>query len=133
MNHSQSFTKGKCKNKVLWKTKKMKFLFKNKDRNNHPSHVIYHSTCSCQANYVGETSRDLQERISEHEGITKLSKPAQHLRSNPNHSSTWKVITPAHSWTLRRILEALLIAKLRPDLNKPVQAFSLPLFLSGIT
>ena len=46
---------------------------------------------------------------------------------------TWKVITPTHSWTLRRILEALLIAKLRPDLKKQVQAFCLSLFPSGIT
>ena len=36
--------------------------------------------------------------------------------------------------TLRRILaEALLIAKLRSDLNKQVQAFFLSLFPSGIT
>ena len=129
----QSFTRGQCKFKILWKTKKVKSLFKNKDKINHPSQVIYHGTCSCQVNYVGETSRNLQERISEHEDITKLSEPARHLRSNPNHSFTWKVIAPAHSWTLRRILEALLIAKLRPDLNKQVQAFSLSLFPSGIT
>ena len=67
----------------------------------------------------------MQERMSEHEDTTKLSEPARHLRSNPSHSFT--------SWTLRRILEALLIAKLCPDLNKQVQAFSLPLLPSGIT
>ena len=81
---------------------------------------------------MGETC-NLQERISEHEDITKLSEPARHLRSKPSHSFTWKVITPAHSWTLRRILEALLVAKLLPDLNKQVQAFSLSHLPSGIT
>ena len=32
-----------------------------------------------------------------------------------------------------KLIEALLIAKLRPVLNKQVQAFSLSLFPSGIT
>ena len=87
-----------------------------------------------QANYVGETSHKLQERISEHEDTTKLSEPARHVRSNPNHSFTCKVITPPHSWTLRRILKALRIAKLLPpDLNKPVQSFSLSLSPSAVT
>ena len=66
----QSFTRGQYKFRVQWKTKKVKSLFKNKDRNNHPSRDIYHGTCSCQANYVEETSRNLQERISEHEDTT---------------------------------------------------------------
>ena len=82
---------------------------------------------------MGETSCNLQDRINEHEHTTKLSELARLLRSNPNHSFTWKVITPAHFWTLRRILEALLFENLVPDMNKQVEGFSLSLFLSGIT
>ena len=36
-------------------------------------------------------------------------------------------------WTLRRIVEALLIAKLRPNLNKEVEFFTLSLFPMRIT
>ena len=129
----QSFTKGQCKLKILWKTKKIKSLFNNKDKNKHPSHIVYHGTCNCGSDYVGETSRNLEERIREHEDITRFSEPARHLALNPSHSFSWKAIAPAFSWTFRRIIESLLIAKFRPNLNKQVQAFSLSLFPSGIT
>ena len=49
-----------CKFKILWKIKIVKLLLNNKDRNNQSSNVIYDGTCSCQANYVGETSRNLR-------------------------------------------------------------------------
>ena len=92
----QSFTRGHCQFKDLWKTKKTKkveSLFNNKDRNNDLSNVIYHGTCSCQANYVSETSRNLQERISEHTEtlqtcLKSLFKPHSlvHLESHSSHS-----------------------------------------------
>ena len=71
--------------------------------------------------------------MNEHEDTTKLFISARHPSSDPNHSFIWNVITPAHSGTLRCILEALVIAKLRPDLNKLIQFFPLSLLPSGIT
>ena len=49
----ESFTRGQCIFKFLWKTKKMKSLFKNKDRNNHAIRRMLFTTAraaACQAN-----------------------------------------------------------------------------------
>ena len=127
------FTQGHYKFSILWQTKKLSTLFRLKDKNIHPSHTVYIGTCSCNQEYVGETSRNLKARIMEHEDISKVSEPARHLSSHPLHSFSWKPIVSVHSWSLRRITEALLIAKYRPALNKQVQAFTLSLFPMGIT
>ena len=108
-------------------------LFNNKDKNKHPSHIVYHGTCNCGSDYDDETSRNLEERISEHEDTTRLSELARRLALNPSHFFSWKTIAPALSWTICRIIESLIIAKFRPNLNQQVQAFSLSLFPTGIT
>ena len=82
---------------------------------------------------MGETSRNLQSRIDEHQDISTLSELARYLNSYPEHSFSWQPIVSVQSWTLRRIVEAILIAKHRPSLNKQVKAFSLSLFPMGIT
>ena len=68
--------------------------------------------------YVGETSQNLKAHIMEHEDniISKVSEPARHLYLQPLHSFFWKPIVSVHSWSLRRITEALLIANYRPAL-----------------
>ena len=95
--------------------------------------MVYVGTCSCNNEYVGETSLNIQSRTDEHLDNSKLSEPARHLYSHPEHFFTWKFIVSIQSWTLRSIVEALLIAKLRPNLNKKVKAFALSLFPIGIT
>ena len=82
---------------------------------------------------MGETLRNLQSRINEHQDTSKLSEPARHLNSHPDHSFTWQSIVTVQPWTLRRIVEAILIANHRPSLNKQVKAFNLSLFPMGIT
>ena len=129
----QYFNQGQCKFSILWQTKKISSLFKLKDQNQHPAQVVYKGTCSCNNEDMGETSRNLQSRINEHEDISKNSEPTRHLNSHPEHSFSWQPIVSVQSWTLRRIVEALLIAKHRPSLNKQVKAFSLSLFPMGIT
>ena len=55
--------------------------------------------------------------------------PAKHLKNNPAHSFTWKVLLPASS--IRRIrqnMEASIIALKRPSLNEQVQSKKLLLF-----
>ena len=74
--------------------------------------MVYIGTCSCNNTYIGETSRNLQSRIDEHLDTSKLSEPARHLYSHPEHFFTWKSIVSIQSWTLGCIVEALLIAKL---------------------
>ena len=80
-------------------------------------------TCSCNIEYVGEASRNFQSCIDEHLDTSKLSEPARHLYSHPEHFFTWKSIVSIQSWTLRRIDEPLLLAKLRPYSEQTSKSF----------
>ena len=60
--------------------------------NNDAAQVVYIGTCSCNNEYVGETSRNLQSCIDEHLDTSKLSEPARHLYSHPEHFFIWKSI-----------------------------------------
>ena len=119
---------------VVWKISKVRSIFPLKDKNTHPCCVIYEGTCSCGDKYIGETDRCIHLRTAEHEDIKKSSEPASHLKSNPGHSFTWKVITRAPSNAIKRkILEALHIAKFKPKLNDQVKSAKLRLYHNGVT
>ena len=49
--------------------------------------------CSGGVNYIGETVRNLAVRIAEHSNPAHTSEPAKHLRENPSHSFTWRVLS----------------------------------------
>ncbi|KAK3731001.1 hypothetical protein QZH41_006646 [Actinostola sp. cb2023] len=130
----ERFTRGQYKFIIIWKTKKMSSLFQLKDKNIHKSHVIYHGTCmSCSATYVGETARNADLRFKEHSTPNSQSEPAHHCTQNPNHKFEWNIISTSYPLGIRKTLEALYIAKLRPDLNKQVKSYHLNLFPRGIT
>ena len=113
---------------------KLTSMFRLKDNNIHPSHVVYHGTCAdCSASYIGESYRNFETRKQEHEDATKQSEPTRHLRENPYHHFNWRVITIAHPLGIRRILESMFIAKFQPCLNKQVHSYTLNLFPKGIT
>ena len=63
------------------KTFDLSSLFSLKDKNPHKSHVIYEGECSCGENYVGETMRNLEVRITEHSNICHTSEPARRVAS----------------------------------------------------
>ena len=128
------FTDNKYDIRINWITKNVKQLFKLKSRNPHQSCVIYEGACSCQESYIGETVRNVEIRWQEHEDTQKDSEPAKHLKNNPTHSFTWKVLLPASS--IRRIrqnMEASIIALKRPSLNERVESKKLLLFRNGVT
>ena len=107
-------------------------MFRLKDNNIHPSHVVYHGTCAdCSASYIGESCRNFETRKQEHEDATKQSEPARHLRENPYHHFNWRVIAIAHPLGISRILESMFIAKFQPCLNKQVHSYTLNLFPKG--
>ena len=82
----ERFTRGHYKFAIIWQTKKLTSMFRLKDNNIHPSHVVYHGTCAdCSASYIGESCRNFETRKQEHEDATKQSEPARHLRENPYH------------------------------------------------
>ena len=105
---------------IMWQTRKIETLFKLKDKNTHPSHVIYRGTCTCNQVYIGETARNLAVRINEHSDTNKQSEPAKHLKKNPDHKFAWDILSSAHSWTKRKIKEAFYISRYNPELNKQV-------------
>ena len=126
------YTRGNFKFFTFWQTRKIESLFKLKGKNFHPSHVVYRGICNCGVEYVGETARNLEVRVKEHENISKQSEPARHLYSNPSHFFTWNSLRTVHSFVKRRIVEALFITTMNPELNKQVQSYELILFPKGI-
>ena len=119
---------------IKWITKKVKQLFKLKRRNPHPSSVIYEGVCSCQESCIGETVRNIEINWQEHEDAQKDSEPAKHLKNNPTHSFTWKVLLPASSITrIRQNMKASIIAPKGPSLNERVESKKLLLFRNGVT
>ena len=70
----QTFTNGNATFNIIWNTRKIQSLFNNKDKVQHLSYVIYKGVCSCGADYIGETIRNVKRRSNEHEsGIDKNS------------------------------------------------------------
>ena len=130
----KAFTKHSIDFAITWKTKKVKQLFRTKDKNPHPACKIYEGVCSCAENYVGETKRNVETRWREHENLNKDSEPAKHLREFPDHSFEWKVIMNAPIKTrIRKNLEASIIAFKRPSLNDQLDSNKLVLFRNGVT
>ena len=108
---------------ILWQTRQIKSLFNNKDKNTHRSKVVYKGDCSCGVDHIGETVRNLAVRIAEHSNLAHTSEPAKHLRENPSHSFTCRVLSSAQTFHKRRIVEGLMIQQFRPSLNKQVISY----------
>ena len=83
------------------------------------SGVVYQITCpSCQARYVGETTRHLQTRIKEHE--QRAGPMKKHLASCNTHLTTEDVDilkATARGEAFLLTLEALFIRELKPRIN----------------
>ena len=104
------------------------------------SGVVYLFKCRCcSASYVGQTTRHLHTRISEHLGISPITgKPSSspvmssifsHLNST-GHSANFddfEILSSCSDTCELMIHESLLISKLKPSLN--VQGSSIPLNL----
>ena len=113
------FTDNKYDICIKWITKKVKQLFKLKSRNPHPSCVIFESVCSYQESYIGETVRNIEIGWQGHEDTQRDSEPAKHLKNNPTHSFTWKVLVSVSSVRcIRQNTEASIIALKQPSLNE---------------
>ena len=119
---------------MKWITKKIRHLFRLKSKNPQPTCAIYGGVCTCKENYIGETNRNVEIRWEEHSDINKISEPSRHLKSNPTHAFTWKVLTtaPINDHAMKN-LEASFIALSRPSLNEQIDAKKLLLFRNGVT
>jgi hypothetical protein len=103
------------------------------------SNVVYSYTCpSCNARYIGETTRHLRERISEHRGVSHLtgkvmktkihSSIRDHLLSCPNSVCTpkqFKIIAVGRTECELLVKERLLIKHHMPQLNANIGSFNM--------
>jgi len=124
----------------MWQTRKMESIFKLKDKNTHPSHVIYKGKCTCGQTYVGETARNLEVRVNEHSDVNKQSEPAKHIKKHPNHKFSWEVLITAHSW-LKKENKRNVLHRTLPSRTKQTSAITGPhlvprgnrYYITGIT
>ena len=120
--------------KIKWITKKLRSLFCLKSKNPHPACTIYEGVCTCKENYIGEAKWNVEIWWDERSDINKISEPSRHLKSNPMHAFTWKVLmTASINDRVRKNLEASFIAVSRPSLNEQIDAKKLLLFQNSVT
>ena len=111
------------------------FSLKDRPLSSLKASVVYKFVCaSCNASYVGETSRHLSVRINEHLNTDKNSHIYKHLRANEackDNCSTncFSIIDTASSKYQLRIKEGLHIDWLKPSLNKQVHCIKISLLL----
>ena len=65
--------------------------------------------CSCGAEYIRETERNVEKRYSEHNNPTEKTEPATHLSKNIGHLFAWEILMSApkqneHIKTWKRFL-----------------------------
>ena len=97
---------------ISWETRKIQTLFHLKDK-------TYSRVFKCGEDYIGETKRNTITMCSEHDNVTKDSKPARHLNKHINHGFTWKILCYASKKTdICENLERIFIALLEPFLNE---------------
>ena len=117
------------------------FPVKNRIPDGLKSHVVYLFTRQCcKALYVGQTSRQLHTRISDHMGISPLtgnrrvnpsptSILSHHIETgHPISFSDFKILSSSPSASELLLKESLLINKLKPILNGNIGSMPLSLF-----
>ena len=91
-------------------------------------------SCSCSANYISETKRNVETQWNEQENPNKDSEPAKHQRKFPDHKFDWKILlTAPTNAKLCTILESSMIALKQPSLNEQLDFDKLILFRNGVT
>ena len=94
VNEIEGYTNNKVKLVIVWNSCKIQSLFNYKDNLHHHSCVIYHSVCSCGADYIGETIRNAEIRWKEYStGRYKHSDCVKHLNDNFSHKFQWFVLS----------------------------------------
>ena len=102
-----------------------KFQAKDQTKFEHRNDVVYCSKCpenDCDDFYIGETGRQISERIIDHSKRDKNSHPLQHAQ-NKTHAHVWVndftiLNVNYRSKIKRKISESLYIRSKKPTLNK---------------
>ena len=134
----QNVLKKYCKDisvKLIFTTFKIGSMFSLKDSipNALKSYVVYKFSCaSCNACYVGETTRHLATRIKEHLRSDKNSHVYKHIHASENcidncNNDCFSIIDSASTQYQLRLKEAMHIQWEKPDLNRQVKHINLTL------
>ena len=114
--------------RLAFTTFKIQSLFSTKDPipNNLKSFLVYKFTCaSCNACYIGETTRHFRTRIDEHTHKDKNSHIYKHLNGNPNclnslTNTSFTYLDSANTSFQLKLKEGMHIGWEKPNLNKQV-------------
>lgn len=122
-----NFFSKNAKCKLISTSTKIISLFSNKSPTptDMCSNLVYEYKChGCPATYIGETDRQLRQRIQEHNQISRKSSVLDHKMfcnkrsTNVNRASEFKILKNKFgNYKERVICEALLIRDLKPELN----------------
>ena len=129
--------RNKVKTRVIYKSTKLgtKFPVKDKTKFDHLHNVTYHITCprdNCNSQYTGQTKCRIAKRTLQHNNRGNASHLLQHSKGY-QHRRVWlkdvKILGQGYRNNFtRRIIEALFIKELKPNLNKQKDAYKLKLF-----
>ncbi len=90
---------------------------------------MYHLKCECGQDYIGETERQLKDRLAEHcrKSSVEKSAMANHLHSAKHKlMSEHEILDQEPDWHKRGIKEAIHIRRQKPSLNKDEGRHHLP-------
>ncbi len=90
--------------------------------------VVYHIKCPCcDSNYVGETERNIRQRMKEHH---RSSSPVGHHmdfnKHNFSNDSDVSILHQESGWFHRGVAEAIHIQQQNPNLNRDRGRHNLP-------
>ena len=115
--------------RIKWVTKKVKILFRVKDKSLHQACTIYNGGCSCGESYICKTTRNLQVHGDEHNNPMKKSNPSKHIKDDLDHAFNCSLLASApKNMFQRKVLEAYYIV-----LNEYLELDRLTLFRNGVT
>ncbi len=107
---------------------------KDKDPKLKKSNCVYQISCTtpeCNAKYIGETGRTLEERLKDHVAISSNSAIKQHCNDSGHplpevSEDNIEIIDTESNVIKRRIIESLYIKINDPDLNRNVGKMEIP-------
>ena len=119
---------------IKWLTKKVKTLFKVKDKSLPRRCKTYKGVCSFGESYIGETIRNVEVHWDEHNNTMNRSNQSKHIKDNLDHVFNWSVLANAPKNMLQqKILEAYYIVLEKPTSNEQLELNRLNLFPNGVT
>ena len=126
---SDKFTIDTFDVQIKWLTKKVKTLFRIKDKSLHKACKIYKGVCSCGESYIRETIRNIEVRWDEHNNPMKKSNPLKQIKDNLDHVFNWSVLANApKNMFQQKVPEAYYIVLEKPTLNVQLECNRLNLF-----